>query len=195
MNYTKLFFIFLLMPLLHGCLFVVAGGAVAGASAVHDRRGTGTVVDDRKTQLTIYDHINQDKDLVRGNYRVKAVVYNGAVLLIGQAATPELKHRAEDIARANSDAARIVNEIEIASEPEGFWRRRQDNAMTLRVKTALLDITSMPGFDPSRVNVTVCNGAAFLMGSVKHDEAEAAVQIVRDVNGIDRVVKVFEYTD
>lgn len=195
MNYTKLFFIFLLMPLLHGCLFVVAGGAVAGASAVHDRRGTGTVVDDRKTQLTIYDHINQDKDLVRGNYRVKAVVYNGTVLLIGQAATPELKHRAEDIARANSDTARIVNEIEIASEPEGFWRRRQDNAMTLRVKTALLDITSMPGFDPSRVNVTVCNGAAFLMGSVKHDEAEAAVQIVRDVNGIDRVVKVFEYTD
>ena len=195
MKYTKLLFIFLLMPLLHGCIFAVAGGAVAGASAIHDRRGTGTVVDDRRTQLTIYDHINQDKDLVRGNYRVKAVVYNGTVLLIGQAATPELKRRAEDIARANSDATRIVNEIEIASEPEGFWRRRQDNAMTLRVKTALLDITSMPGFDASRVNVTVCNGGAYLMGSVAHEEAEAAVQIVRDVNGIDRVVKVFEYTD
>ncbi|HEX4479254.1 MAG TPA: BON domain-containing protein [Rudaea sp.] len=195
MKYTKLLFILLLTPLLHGCIFAVAGGAVAGASAIHDRRGTGTVVDDRRTQLTIYDHINQDKDLVRGNYRVKAVVYNGTVLLIGQAATPELKRRAEDIARANSDATRIVNEIEIVAEPEGFWRRRQDNAMTLRVKTALLDITSMPGFDASRVNVTVCNGSAYLMGSVRHDEAEAAVQIVRDVNGIDRVVKVFEYTD
>jgi osmotically-inducible protein OsmY len=33
------------------------------------------------------------------------------------------------------------------------------------------------------------------MGSLKHEEADAAVQIVRDVNGIDRVVKVFEYTD
>ena len=195
MNYTKLLFIVLLMPLLHGCFVVVAGGAVAGASAVHDRRGTGTIVDDRKTQLAIYDHLNQDKDLVHGNYRVKAVVYNGAVLLIGQAATPELKRRAEDIARANSQATRIVNEIEVTDDPEGFWRRRNDNGMTLRVKTALLDITSMQGFDASRVNVTVYNGSAYLMGSLSHEEADAAVQVVRDVNGIDRVVKVFEYTD
>jgi osmotically-inducible protein OsmY len=45
------------------------------------------------------------------------------------------------------------------------------------------------------VNVTVCNNVAYLMGSVSHEEADAAVQIVRDVNGIERVVKVFEYTD
>jgi osmotically-inducible protein OsmY len=195
MNYTKLLFIVLLMPLLHGCFLVVAGGAVAGASAVHDRRGTGTIVDDRKMQLAIYDHINQDKDLVRGNYRIKPVVYNGTVLLIGQAATPELKRRAEDIAHANSEGSRYVNEIEVTDEPEGFWRRRSDNGMTLRVKTALLDITSMRGFDASRINVTVYSGSAYLMGSVNHEEADAAVQIVRDVNGIDRVVKVFEYTD
>ena len=83
----------------------------------------------------------------------------------------------------------------MSSDPEGFWHRRSDNAMSIRVRTALLDITSMPGFDASRVNVTVLNGAAYLMGSVRHEEADAVVQIVRDVNGVDRVVKVFEYTD
>ncbi|HEX3895917.1 MAG TPA: BON domain-containing protein [Rudaea sp.] len=174
---------------------MVAGGAVAGASAVHDRRGTGTIVDDRKIQLTILDNINRDKDLVRGNYRVKVVVFNGTVLLCGQASTPALRQRAEDIAKANSDSARMINEIVVVDEPEGFWRRRQDNAMSIRVRTALLDITSMPGFDASRVNVTMCNGTAFLMGSVSHEAAEAVVQIVRDVNGVDKVVKVFEYTD
>jgi osmotically-inducible protein OsmY len=194
-SYTKLLFLLLTLPLLHGCIFVVAGGAVAGASAVHDRRGTGTIVDDRKIQLTIYDNINQDKDLVRGNYRVKVVVFNGTVLLCGQAATAALRQRAEDIAKANSDPTRIVNEIVVAEEPEGFWRRRQDNAMSIRVRTALLDITSMPGFDASRVNVTMCDGTAFLMGSVRHEEADAVVQIVRDVNGVEKVVKVFEFTD
>ena len=63
------------------------------------------------------------------------------------------------------------------------------------MRTALLDITSMPGFDASRVNVTMCDGTAFLMGSVRHEEADAVIQIVRDVNGVDKVVKVFEYTD
>ncbi len=194
-TYTKLLFVLLILPALHGCIFVVAGGAVAGASAVHDRRGTGTIVDDRNIQLTILDNINRDKELVRGNYRIKVVVFNGTVLLCGDAATPELKQRAETIARNVGSPTRIVNEINVASEPEGFWRRRSDNAMSIRVRTALLDITSMQGFDASRVNVTVLNGAAYLMGSVRHEEAEAVVQIVRDVNGVDRVVKVFEYTD
>lgn len=192
-SYTKLLFLLLTLPLLHGCIVAVAG--VAGASAIHDRRGTGTIVDDRKIQLTIYDKINQDKDLVRGNYRVKVVVFNGTVLLCGQASTPVLRQRAEDIAKASSDSVRIVNEIVVADEPEGFWRRRQDNAMSIRVRTALLDITSMPGFDASRVNVTMCNGTAFLMGSVRHEEADATVQIVRDVDGVEKVVKVFEFTD
>jgi osmotically-inducible protein OsmY len=191
--YTKLFLLLVAVPALHGCLFVVAGGAVAGA--VHDRRGTGTIVDDRKIQLTIIDNVNRDKELVRGNYRIKVVVFNGTVLLCGDAATAEHKARAENIARTVSDAQRIINEIDVVDEPEGFWRRRHDNAMSLRVKTALLDITSMPGFDASRVNVTVLKGTAYLMGSVRHEEADAVVQIVRDVNGIDKVIKVFEYTD
>jgi len=193
--YTKLLLLLLAVPALHGCIFVVAGGAVAGAGAVHDRRGTGTIFDDRKIQLSIIDNVNRDKELVRGNYRIKVVVFNGTVLLCGDAATAELKARAENIARSVSDAQRIVNEIDIVDEPEGFWRRRQDNAMSLRVKTALLDITSMPGFDASRVNVTVLNGTAYLMGSVRHEEADAVVQIVRDVNGIDKIIKVFEYAD
>jgi osmotically-inducible protein OsmY len=194
-SYTKPLFVLLLLPALHGCIFVVAGGAVAGASAVHDRRGTGTIVDDRNIQLTILDNVNRDKELVRGNYRIKVVVFNGTVLLCGDAATPELRQRAESIARNVGGGTRIVNDITVTGEPEGFWRRRSDNAMSIRVRTALLDITSMPGFDASRVNVTVLNGAAYLMGTVRHEEADAVVEIVRDVNGVDRVVKVFEYTD
>ena len=45
-----------------------------------------------------------------------------------------------------SGVRRIVNEIDVM-EPEGFWTRRNDNKITARVKLALADITSVPGFD------------------------------------------------
>jgi osmotically-inducible protein OsmY len=193
--YKKLIFLLFLLPLLHGCVFVIAGGAVAGADVIHDRRGAGTVVADRRLQLAVIDAINRDRDLVRGDYRVKVVVYNGTVLLCGQAASAELKQRAQTIAASIEGGRRVVNEIEVSDEPEGFWRRRADNALTARIKTALLDITSLPGFDPTRVNVTVAHRVVYLMGMVSHEEAEAVAAVARDVGGVDSVVKVFEYTD
>jgi osmotically-inducible protein OsmY len=185
----------LALPLLHGCAALVVGGALAGADLVHDRRGAGTVVADRRLQLTLLDAIDREPELVRGNYRIKIVVYDGTVLLCGQAATAELATRAQRITESVDGVRRVVNEIEITDEPEGFWRRRQDNVLTARIKTALLDITSLPGFDPTRVNVSVAHRTAYLMGRVSHDEAEAVSAVAREVGGVDKVVQVFEYTD
>ena len=67
--------------------------------------------------------------------------------------------------------------------------------MTARVKTALLDITSLNDFDPSRVNVTTVNSVVYLMGMVSREESDAVVDVARNVAGVSKVVKVFEYTD
>jgi osmotically-inducible protein OsmY len=193
--HKTLFLLALSVPLLQGCFAVVVGGAVGvGAGVAHDRRDAGTVIGDRRIALSASDAINRDKDFVANDNYVKTIVYNGTVLLCGQVRSEELKHRAQDKVDKLEGVQRVVNEIEIIDEPQGFWRRRQDNAMTARVKTALLDITSIAGFDPTRVNVTVVHGTAFLMGMVSHEEAEAVVDVARNVGGIDKVVKVFEFT-
>ncbi|HEY8011072.1 MAG TPA: BON domain-containing protein [Rudaea sp.] len=184
-----------LLPFLHGCLLAVAGGAAVGADVVHDRRDTSTVIGDRRIALNASDAINRDRDFVANDNYVKTIVYNGVVLLCGQVRSEDLKQRAQSKVKNLDGVQRVVNELDITDEPQGFWRRREDNAMTARVKTALLDITSLPGFDPLRVNVTVVHGTAFLMGMVNHEEADAVVDIARNVGGIDKVVKVFEYTD
>lgn len=191
---TKILMLLLALPLLHGCFAVIAGGA-AGAGAAHDRRSFHTVVDDRNIQLTALDLINREKALVRDDNRVKIVVYNGVMLLCGQVRSTELKQRAQAIAQNVQGVTRLVNELEITDEPQGFWRRRRDNVLSARVKTALLDITSMPGFDPTRVNVTAAHHVVYLMGLVSHEEADAVTDVARDVNGVEKVVKVFEYTD
>ena len=192
---TKMLLLMLALPLLHGCFAVIAGGAAAGAGAAHDRRSVSTVVDDRNIQLTALDLVNRDKNLVRDDNRVKIVVYNGVMLLCGQVRSTELKQRAQAIAENVRGVTRLVNELEIIDEPQGFWRRRQDNVLSARVKSALFDITSLPGFDPSRVNITAAHHVIYLMGLVNHEEADAVTAIARDVSGVEKVVKVFEYTD
>jgi osmotically-inducible protein OsmY len=194
----KLYKIILLavaLPLLHGCFAVIAGGAAVGADTAHDRRAAGTVISDRNIQLTAFDAINRHKELVRDDNSVKIVVYDHVMLLVGQVRSQELKQRAQTTVANIEGIKRIVNEIEVTDEPQGFWRRRQDNTLTARVKTALLDITSMPGFDPTRVNVTTSHHVVYLMGLVSHEEADAVADIARDVGSVEKVVKVFEYVD
>ena len=183
----------LIVPMLGGCIAVIATGAVATGSSVHDRRGVGTVVDDKRIQLGAYDTINKDKELVLKN-RVMIAVYNGTMLLMGEVRTPDLKARAEHTVTGFEGVTRIVNEIDIM-EPEGFWARRNDNRMTARVKLALLDAVSTPGFDPTRVKVSTAHRVVYLQGVLTAEEDEIATGIARNVDGVERVVKVFEYVD
>lgn len=178
--------------LLCGCAVAVVGVA-AGASAAHDRRGASTYVDDKRIYLGAYDNINKDKELALKN-NVIIVVYNGVMLLVGEVRTPELKQRAERLVSGFEGTQRIINELEVR-EPEDFWSRREDNGLTARVKTGLLDLTSLPDFDPTRVNVTTAHRVVYLMGKVSHEEADAVTDIARDTSGVEKVVKLFEYTD
>jgi osmotically-inducible protein OsmY len=181
--------------LLQGCFAVIAGGAAVGADTAHDRRPVKTVVSDRNIQLTAFDAINRHKELVRDDNSVKIVVYRGVMLLAGQVRSESLRRLAESSVAGIDGFERVVNEIEVTGDPQGFWRRRQDNALTARVKAALLDITSLPGFDPTRVNVTASHRVVYLMGIVSREEADAVTDIARDVAGVDKVVKLFEYSD
>jgi osmotically-inducible protein OsmY len=192
-RHVRFVLILLALPLLHGCVAVLAGAV--GAGVVHDRRGGDVVVNDRRAQLGITDSINRDKAIVHNNYRVKVVVYNGTVLLCGQVESVQMKERAAAKAREIEGAQRVVNELEVTTDPYGFWHRRQDNALSARVKAALLDITSMPGFDATRVNVTSADHIVYLMGIVSHEEGDAASEIARNVGGVDKVVKLFDYRE
>ena len=183
----------LLLPLLGGCFAAVVGGAAIGGSAAHDRRGAGTWADDKRIYLAAYNEMNKDKELALHN-DVVITVYDGVILLAGTVRNVDLRERAQREATGFEGTRRIVNELAIG-EPQGFWSRRRDNTITAHAKTALLDLTSLPGFDPMRVNVTTVNRTVYLMGRVNAEEEDAVTTIVRDVNGVEKVVKLFERID
>jgi osmotically-inducible protein OsmY len=177
--------------LLSGCVAVVAGGATA-AGAVHDRRSVGTVLDDQTLQIAAIDRIYSERDRFRGT-RIKAVVHNGVVLLIGEVFSDEQQVRAAQRVLELQGVRRVVNELALG-EPPGLWRRSGDSLLTSRVKAGLIGV-DLPGFDPSRVNVTTVRGEVYLMGLLTRAEADAVVAKVESMRGVQRVVKVFEYLD
>ena len=60
------------------------------------------------------------------------------------------------------------------------------------MKTSLIGDESV---EAGRIKVVTENRSVYLMGLVTQQEASAATEIARTVNGVQRVVKVFEYVD
>jgi osmotically-inducible protein OsmY len=120
-------------------------------------------------------------------------VYNGVLLMIGEASTEEVKQRAEADVTGYQGVQRVVNLIDVMPL-QSVGRSAVDASLTARVKTSLLHI-DMPGFDPGHVKVSTAHGNVYLMGLVSHKEADAVVEQARHVAGVNKVVQVFEYTD
>ena len=66
-----------------------------------------------------------------------------------------------------------------------------DSWITSKVKTALF---TQNGLRSGRIKVVTENSDVFLMGVVSEEQAKLAVKRTRKVPGVQRVIKVFEYT-
>lgn len=195
MRRTHLLLLLLCIPvLLSGCAAAVVGGAAAvGINVANDRRSTSTIINDRNLQLSVKNAIEADRALASHNH-IRVVVYNRVILLVGEVANATDRERAGELASGFIGTRRLVNELDIMPE-QGFWARRGDTALGSRIKTGLLDITTIPGFDPSVVTITVAHGKVYLMGLVTHAEAEAVIGNARNTRGVSEVINLFEYTD
>jgi osmotically-inducible protein OsmY len=166
---------------------------LGACSTFTDRRGFNRAMNDRNVQLSAQRALDNDTDL-KDKVRIGTAVYDGVLLLIGEAPSEDLKQRAEADVTGFEGVRRVDNEIDVMPIPP-FSQRAGDAGLTARVKASLLNITSLPGFDPGRVKVSTAHSNVYLMGLVSHREADAVTDIVRHVAGVQKVVRVFEYTD
>jgi osmotically-inducible protein OsmY len=180
-------------PLLSSCVpLVLVGGAATTASVVHDRRTTGTIVEDQAIELRIKSALRKDEEIADQTH-INVTSYNGIVLLSGEAPSQTLRTRAGGIARGDKKVRRVHNEIQIAA-PSSAMTRSSDSWITTKTKTSLVGL-DIKGFDPTRVKVVSENGTVFLMGMVYRKEADAIVTRTQQVTGVQRIVKLFEYLD
>jgi osmotically-inducible protein OsmY len=189
MNKILLSTILASLTLLSACAPVIVGGAVvSGISVANDRRSAGQVIDDKIISAQVRKEI---KKVVVYDEHIKVMTYNGVVLLAGEVEDPSDKARAEDAAAARKGVVRVINELHDAA-PTDIERRAKDSYITTKAKSSLVRV-KLSGFNPTRVRVMTTRGVVYLMGRVTHDEANAVVEKIRNLRGVRRVVKVFEY--
>src|SRR3989338_8832029 len=165
---------------LHGCApLVVAGGATA-VIAAQDRRTVGSFIDDETIEWKAVTAINAVESLKK-EVHINVTSVNGTVLLTGEAPTIELRE----------GVRRTVNEIRIGP-PSTIADRSNDSWLTGKIKTRLVGVENLQS---AQIKVVTENAAVYLMGLVKKDEAESATEAARQVGGVQRVVKLFEYLD
>lgn len=187
---SRLLVVLFFAAFLHGCAAFVVGGA---AVVAQDRRSTGTVLDDQTMEIQVVDHIYSAVEIDEGDH-VKVEVYQGVVLLVGEVRTEANRTLAAERAGEIKNVNRVVNELEVAASASAG--ERLDNTwLTTKVKAALVKENPVHGFDATRVKVVSSRNNVYLMGLVSRAEGDAAAEVVRNVSGVEKVVKVFSYSD
>ena len=122
---------------------------------------------------------------------VNVVSYDGIVLLTGQVEDQALR----DLAQASIENIRkirkIHNEIQVVGTIS-LVARGNDNWIQTKVKAKFIADGDV---DASRIKVFVEDGTVYLMGLVPRTHADAAASAARNVFGVQRVVKVFDYVE
>lgn len=176
---------------LQGCAPLVVGTAATGATVAHDRRTTGSFVEDQSIELKAKAELSKDPELDKQAH-LNVTSFNQVVLLSGETPTEAMRQRAQDIVSRIDKVRRVHNELLVAA-PSSMMTRSSDTLITAKVKTSLFSIKGMEDFDPTRVKVVTENGTVFLMGLLSQAEAEATARAASGVSGVQRVVKLFEY--
>ena len=183
-------FLVTVVALIQGCIAAAAGGATAGASAYYDNRSAGTLLDDQLIELKASDVIRGDQELwEQGHINVTSV--NNVVLLTGEVPGDAMRKRLAELVQKVAKVRLVHNEVVVAA-PSSVLSRSSDTWVTGKVKTALLQ---SEGINASRVKVVTENGIVYLMGLISRNEASAATETARRVDGVQRVVKIFEMVD
>lgn len=177
---------------LQGCIFVAGAAAgAAGIASVYDHRKVEQVVDDQRISNSISGKINASALLNDENTHIDVTSFNRVVLLTGQTVSTAARQRAEEIARSYGEVKKVYNEIAIKG-PTSSLTRTSDAWITTKIKTEMLATKDLKS---GSIKVVTENGSVYLMGIVTHQQADMSVDIARDVEGVQRVVKVFQYKD
>lgn len=155
-------------------------------------RSLGNKIDDQFLEPNVRAKVQQaHADLNTTTSHIVVTSYNGVILLAGQTPRAELKEKAEQAARSVRGVKRLHNEIQVM-QPSSTLARSNDSLMTTKIKTQMLADNSVPG---SKIKVVTENGVVYLMGLITQQEGIRATRLVQGVGGVQKIVKLFQYTD
>lgn len=189
MSKAKLIISIAAATLLQGCVAAAVVGVVGGATVASDNRTVGTQIDDQQIELEAYALLSKNAG-IDDNTNLQIVSMNGSILLVGQSPNTYLRDEAIKLLKGLTGVVQIHNQVRIGNTTS-IATKTNDVWLTSKVKTALFGNDNL---DALNIKVVTENGEVFLMGLVSQAQANEAVEVARNIGGVNRVIKVFEYT-
>lgn len=163
------------------------------ACSDHERRSTGTVINDQSLEYDVISNIRNDPSFTEADH-IKVEVHLGVVLLAGETVSEENKALATQLAERPRLTERVVNDLKVG-ERIGFGGKLDNSWLSTKVNSILVTKNPLPGNDASRIKVVSSQNTVYLMGIVTREEGDMIAEIVRNIGGVERVMKIFDYPD
>tara|TARA_B110000467_G_C18271275_1_gene452516 strand:+ start:608 stop:1201 length:594 start_codon:yes stop_codon:yes gene_type:complete len=185
---SKMVSLLIMMSVLQSCAVATVVGITAGATMASDRRSFGNQIDDQSIEFTAHNDLAKQKAL-NDNTNLHVISVNGTILIVGQAPNTYLRDLAVKTVTQVKGVIQIHNQIRISSNTS-ITTQTNDIWLTSKVKSALFASDKVSAKD---IKVVTENGEVFLLGLVTQKEADFAIGIARNISGVNKVFKAFEY--
>ena len=170
-------------PILQG-----AAAVTTVATMSNDRRSAGEIIDDKTLNFNLSNIVR--KDAILEDMHINFMVYNKAVLMLGEAPSIEARDYLEkQIKQKIPKIRKFINEVSVMPN-SSYLSRAKDGIITVQVDALFLD---QEVFHPTHVRVITERRTVYLMGAVTKREAEHATNLATKAKNVDKVVKLFNY--
>jgi len=175
-----------LASVLGGCAPLLVGGMAAGGVLVaSDRRTSGTQLEDEGIELRSSSRL---RELLGDRGHLNVTSFNRQALLTGEVPSEADKAAAEQAVAKVDNVRTVINELAVMGNST-LAQRSTDALVSGRVKAALIDAQDLT---VHAFKVLTERGTVYLLGRVTQREANRATDVVRSVQGVQRVVRVLE---
>ena len=176
--------------ILTSCSPILQGAAAVTtvASMSNDRRSAGEILDDKTIDFNLSRIVR--KDTILEDMHINFMVYNKAVLMVGESPSAETRDYLEKQIKRNAPKIKqLINEVAVMPN-SSYLSRAKDGIVTVQIETLFYD---QEVFHPTHVRVMTERSTVYLMGSVTKREAEHATNLATRAKNVDKVVKLFNY--
>ncbi len=150
-------------------------------------RTMGEVIDDNNLRTRLLVNLEKLDDRFE-DANVDIHVNAGIVLMVGQVPDTTMIDQATDLLKTDPQINAIHNHI-TAEENLSAGLKANDKWLGVKTRSRMFTTDYFPS---SSIEIVVEQGVVYLMGRVTNETAEKAVQIVSEVNGVQKVVVVFQ---
>jgi|TARA_B110000196_G_scaffold317789_1_gene331676 osmotically-inducible protein OsmY len=160
----------------------------ACSTALRHEDSDYTKLDDGRNETLALKNIRASHQAL-DDAHVNVNSFKGYVLISGQVDSPELIALATNAVSKMRNVKRVHNELIVAG-PTSQLSRINDSYLSTKVRAMLSASENIQG---NRIKVVTENDVVYLMGVITRQEAHLAVEVARQVYGIQKIVKVFDY--